>query len=138
MTTKSLTFSRIDSAKFFRTLNKRVNTYFKENNIKKTGNYKLWIKTIVMFSLFLTPYFLLLTLDMSPWIQLLLTVMMGIGMAGVGMNVMHDGNHGTFSSKGWVNRLMGSSIYILAGNVYNWKVQHNVLHHTYTLSLIHI
>ena len=27
---------------------------------------------------------------------------------------------------------MGSSIYILAGNVYNWKVQHNVLHHTYT------
>ena len=27
---------------------------------------------------------------------------------------------------------MGSSIYILAGNVYNWKVQHNVLHHTFT------
>jgi linoleoyl-CoA desaturase len=27
---------------------------------------------------------------------------------------------------------MGSSIYILAGNVYNWQVQHNVLHHTYT------
>ena len=27
---------------------------------------------------------------------------------------------------------MGSSIYILAGNVYNLKVQHNVLHHTYT------
>jgi linoleoyl-CoA desaturase len=27
---------------------------------------------------------------------------------------------------------MGSSIYILAGNVFNWKVQHNILHHTYT------
>ena len=27
---------------------------------------------------------------------------------------------------------MGSSIYFLAGNVFNWKVQHNVLHHTYT------
>jgi linoleoyl-CoA desaturase len=27
---------------------------------------------------------------------------------------------------------MGSSIYILAGNVFNWKVQHNVLHHTFT------
>src|SRR5690625_6851439 len=23
-------------------------------------------------------------------------------------------------------------MYILAGNVYNWQVQHNVLHHTYT------
>ena len=53
-------------------------------------------------------------------------------MAGVGMNVMHDGNHGSYSSKEWVNKLMGGSMYILAGNVYNWKVQHNVLHHTYT------
>ena len=53
-------------------------------------------------------------------------------MAGVGMNVMHDSNHESFSSKKWVNKVMGSSIYILAGNVYNWKVQHNVLHHSFT------
>ncbi len=32
---------------------------------------------------------------------------------------------------------MGGSIYILAGNVYNWQVQHNVLHHTYTNILGH-
>ena len=38
---KTINFSRIDKAKFFRTLNKRVNTYFKENNIKRTGNWKL-------------------------------------------------------------------------------------------------
>jgi linoleoyl-CoA desaturase len=25
---------------------------------------------------------------------------------------------------------MGGTIYILAGNVHNWQVQHNVLHHT--------
>lgn len=132
MTQQTLSFSRNDSAKFFRTLNKRVNDYFKDNNIKRTGNWQLWIKTVVMFSLFLTPYFLILTLDLPSWAMLLLTIVMGIGMAGVGMNVMHDGNHGAFSNKEWVNRLMGSSIYILAGNVYNWKVQHNVLHHTYT------
>jgi linoleoyl-CoA desaturase len=29
---------------------------------------------------------------------------------------------------------MGGSIYVLAGNVHNWQVQHNVLHHTYTNS----
>ena len=133
MTKQALSFSRKDSAKFFRTLNKRVNDYFKDNNIKRTGNWKIWVKTIVMFSLFLTPYFLILTIASIPgWAQLLLTVVMGIGMAGVGMNVMHDGNHGSFSNKEWINRLMGSSIYILAGNAYNWKVQHNVLHHTYT------
>jgi len=128
----SVKFSRVDSTKFFKTLNKRINDYFKEKKLKKTGNWKLYLKTIVMFSIFLTPYFLILTIDMSQWMQLLLTVVIGIGMAGVGMNVMHDGNHGSFSSKKWVNNLMGSSIYILAGNAFNWKVQHNVLHHTYT------
>ncbi len=125
-------FSRVDSVKFFKTLNKRVNNYFNENNIKKTGNWKLYLKTFIMFGIFLTPYFIILTIDMNQWLQLLLTIVIGIGMAGVGMNVMHDGNHGSYSTKKWVNNLMGGSIYILAGNVYNWKVQHNVLHHTYT------
>jgi len=128
----SIKFSRNDSANFFRTLNKRVNHYFKENNIKRTGNWKLYLKAVIMFSLYLVPYFLFLTLDMPTWTQVVLTFVMGIGLAGIGMNVMHDGNHGSFSSKKWVNKLMGSSIYILAGNVYNWQVQHNVLHHTYT------
>lgn len=132
MSTKSITFARGESAKFFRTLNKRVNSYFKENEISKSGNWKLHLKTVVMFSLYLTPYFLLLTLNLPTWAQLLSTIIMGIGMAGIGMNVMHDANHGSYSSKKWVNKLMGSSIYILAGNVYNWQVQHNVLHHTYT------
>ena len=132
MDSKTVRFSRKDSAQFFKTLNKRVNEYFKENHKKKTGDWRLHVKTIVMFALFLTPYFLILTLGLPNWANLLLTIVMGIGMAGVGMNVMHDGNHGSYSSKKWINKIMGGSIYILAGNVYNWQVQHNVLHHTYT------
>ena len=114
MLNKSLTFSRVDSAKFFKTLNGRVNEYFKSNNLKRTGNWQLWLKTIVMFLIFLVPYFLMMTIDLPGWVQILFTIVMGIGMAGVGMNVMHDGNHGSFSNKSWVNKMMGSSIY-------NWQ-----------------
>ncbi len=129
---QSIKFITRDKTNFFKTLNKKVNKYFKDNDIKKTGNWKLYTKAIIMFAIFIIPLVLLLTIDMPHWARLLLTVLIGIGMAGVGMNVMHDANHESFSSKKWVNKLMGSSIYILAGNVYNWKVQHNVLHHTYT------
>lgn len=131
---ETIKFSRNDPAKFFRTLNKRVNTYFKDNGIKRTGNWQLYIKAVIMFALYLVPYVLFYVYgnSLSGWLQLLLVVVMGVGMAGIGMNVMHDGNHGSFSSKKWVNKLMGSSIYILAGNRNNWRVQHNVLHHTYT------
>jgi linoleoyl-CoA desaturase len=132
MINKAISFSRIDKAKFFRTLNKRVNTYFKEHNIERTGNWKLYLKAVIMFAIFLVPLILILTVTMPQWALLVLTIVIGVGMAGVGMNVMHDSNHESFSSKKWVNKLMGSSIYILAGNVYNWKVQHNVLHHTFT------
>ena len=58
------TFSRTDKNQFFRTLNKRVNDYFKEHNIDKTGNWKLHLKTIILFTVFLAPYFIILTLDL--------------------------------------------------------------------------
>ena len=129
---KGIKFLTRDKTKFFRTVNKRVNNYFKDNNLRKTGNWKLYTKAIFMFALLITPLVLILTLDLPAWAQILCMILIGVGMAGVGMNVMHDANHESFSSKKWVNKLMGSSIYILAGNDYNWKVQHNVLHHTYT------
>jgi linoleoyl-CoA desaturase len=126
------TFAKQDNLKFFRTLNSRVNNYFKENNIPKTGNWKIHLKTVILFTVFLAPYFLILTLTLPFWGHLLLTFVMGVGMAGIGMNVMHDANHGSYSTKSWVNKFMGGTIYVLAGNVHNWQVQHNVLHHTYT------
>ena len=129
---KHVRFSRKDPKKFFQTLNSRVNTYFKQNNRVKTGNWRLHLKSIIMFGLLTVPYFLILLSDFSPWIKLLLTIVMGVGVAGVGMNIMHDGNHGAYSRYPWVNKLMGASIYLLAGNVHNWKVQHNILHHTFT------
>ena len=71
MKKQTLSFSRTDSAKFFRTLNKRVNDYFKENNIKRTGNWKLYIKAVVMFTLLLGPLVLILTVNLPAWAQIL-------------------------------------------------------------------
>ena len=132
MDSKNIRFERKNSSDFFRILNTRVNHYFKQKNIRKTGNWKIWVKTFVMFSLLITPYVIISIFTIPGWTQVLFSIIMGIGLAGVGMNVMHDAIHDSLSSKKWVNRLMGSSIYLLAGNRYNWQVQHNILHHTYT------
>ena len=58
--------------------------------------------------------------------------MMGIGMAGIGMSVMHDANHGAYSKNKNINKFFGFFITFLGGSYINWKIQHNVLHHTYT------
>jgi linoleoyl-CoA desaturase len=45
---------------------------------------------------------------------------------------MHDAVHGSFSKKKWLNRLFGSTMYGIGGSTFNWKIQHNIMHHTYT------
>ena len=57
---------------------------------------------------------------------------MGFGMAGIGMSVMHDANHGSYSKSKTVNLIMGYLIHFIGGSATNWKLQHNVLHHSYT------
>ena len=57
---------------------------------------------------------------------------MGFGMAGIGLAIMHDANHGAYSKNDTVNKFFGGLIKFLGGSETNWKIQHNVLHHTYT------
>ncbi len=117
---------------FATALRKNVNEYFREKGINKSGNAKMVVKSIVMISLFLAPFVVILTVPLAGWVIFPLSVMMGIGMAGIGMSVMHDAVHGSISKKGWLNTLLGNTLYMLGGNVFNWKVQHNIMHHTFT------
>lgn len=130
-TVKFTSHNKIDK-QFVVTLRKNVNDYFKENNISTKANTTMVIKTIVLVSLYIVPYILVLSISMSSWLALGLSLLMGIGIAGVGMGVMHDACHGAYSKKHWVNNLLSGSLYLLGSNVLNWKIQHNVLHHTYT------
>jgi linoleoyl-CoA desaturase len=68
----------------------------------------------------------------NTWLMLLLSAVMGFGMAGIGLAIMHDANHGSFSKYAWVNKVMSYSMEILGGNGLNWRIQHNVLHHSFT------
>ena len=50
-----------------------------------------------MMAIYIVPYVLILTLNLSSPIVLLLWDIIGFGMAGIGMSVMHDGNHNAYS-----------------------------------------
>ncbi len=125
-------FSNNDPNQFFSTLKKRVDNYFKEHQLDKQANQQMVIKSIAMLSIYLLPYFLILTGFFSIWAMLGLVIVMALGKAGIGMSVMHDANHGAYSAKSWLNNLMSSTFYLLGGSPAIWRVQHNVLHHTYT------
>ena len=86
-----------------------------------------------MFLLYFVPYTLIISgIVDAPLLLLLLVVIMSIGLSGIGLSVMHDANHGAYSKRKWVNSLLGYSLNLVGASAFNWKIQHNVLHHTFT------
>ncbi|GGG47822.1 fatty acid desaturase family protein [Bizionia arctica] len=126
-------FSRVTDKDFSKTLRRRVNQYFKDNNISKKGNANMVVKTIVMSSLFFGPLILLSTgFVTSTWLLFTCYIICGFGMSGIGMGVMHDALHGSYSKHRIVNKLLGYTFNLIGANAEIWKIQHNVLHHSYT------
>lgn len=131
-TMRTINFTGSDQGDFYKALRKKVNTYFKSNNISRHANANMVIKTIFMLSLYIVPFILLNTIISVGWVALIMWALMGFGLAGIGLSIMHDANHGAYSSNAKVNRFIGYSLMILGGSDVNWRIQHNVLHHTYT------
>ena len=125
-------FVERDNDDFYKELRKRVTHYFKENNISKYANVNMVLKTIFMISLYLVPFLLILTYLETTWLIVLMWVVMGFGMAGIGLSIMHDANHSAYSKNKYVNMVLGKLILLVGGSDVNWRIQHNVLHNKYT------
>ncbi len=117
---------------FGTTVRARVHQHFKETGTNTKADARLITKVIVLMTMFLAPLVVILVLPMSAWVALALVLLMGAGMAGVGMAVMHDGLHGASSTKPWVNNVLGGTMYVLGSDAFTWKIQHNGAHHTHT------
>ena len=129
---KAITFAATHRD-FSATLNKRVNEYFKNSRISRHANTEMVVKTICMFAAYFTPYLLVVTgVITGTWPMLLALLIMSLGLAGIGLSVMHDANHGAYAKKNWINTVIGYSLNLIGANAFNWKMQHNVLHHTFT------
>ncbi len=126
------TFSKTPPV-FFQRLREVTEAYFKENNLRKTGDGRLYWKTGILMTALVSLYVVLVFFTPSNgWVSLGLCSLLGVVVASIGFNVMHDGAHGSYSRRKWVNEMMGHSLNMLGGSVYFWKQKHNVNHHTFT------
>jgi linoleoyl-CoA desaturase len=91
------------------------------------------VKTAVMLGVYFVPLIIIGSGAVTevPWLFGLYLIS-GVGMAGIGMGVMHDAIHGSYSGNKKVNTYLGYTMNLIGANAAVWKIQHNVLHHTYT------
>lgn len=122
----------LPASTFHSDLKERTKAYFVENNLSQTGNLSLYIKALILVFSFVGLYVHLVFFTPVWFLALAETILLGVITAGIGFNVMHDGAHGSFSRKAWVNELAGITINFLGANVFMWKTKHNVAHHSFT------
>jgi len=126
-----VTFNNKNSV-FYNVLKSEVEKYFQQKQIKKTGNWRLFIKTGVLIPVAFLLYLSLLFIHMPVALAIFLCAVLGFVLASIGFNVMHDACHGSFSSRKWVNNLFGYTLNALGGTEFFWRQKHNIIHHTYT------
>jgi linoleoyl-CoA desaturase len=126
-------FSSKINPNFISELRQEVDAYFERNHISKFGNFNMAIKSVFMIALYFLPYFFMEFGIVDSIVGIAICwILMGVGMAGVGMVLMHDANHGTYSNNTKTNKLFEKSLYLLGGFPLTWQIQHNTLHHGYT------
>jgi linoleoyl-CoA desaturase len=125
-------FNKTKDPDFITELREEVNNYFTKNHISPHANAAMVLKTITILAITFGSYALILTNWFAPWQMLLLAIIMGLGVAGIGFSIQHDANHGAYSSNPTINKILGLTLNLIGGNAFTWKVQHNILHHTYT------
>ncbi len=133
----SVKFTDNEKSMFFATLKQRVDEYFANHNISKNANTTMVVKSVVLLLMYFVPFILITAVQPSFAIMSILWFIMGLGLAGIGMSIMHDANHNAYSKNKNINYIMGHTLNLVGGSVFNWKLQHNILHHTYT-NIAHI
>jgi linoleoyl-CoA desaturase len=117
---------------FFNTLKAKVDLYFSENSLERTGENKLYLKSGIQVLSAVFLYTTLVFFTPTVWVSVLLSVLLGLNLAALGFNIMHEGGHQSFSKYSWLNSVAAYFLNALGGVTHFWKIKHNINHHTHT------
>lgn len=126
-------FSDKSKSHFELTLKQRVNQYFKDSKQDKTSGKLMLLKTFLIFIFYSALYLIIISGVIPNYkVLLFLSILLGVGQAIVGMNIMHDFVHGTYKVNKLCDFLLKTTVVLIGVNSFIWKIEHNVIHHSFT------
>lgn len=117
---------------FSRELKARSDAYFDGPGGRRRDLPRMYLKTLVILTWLVSSWALLVFAATTWWQGVLAAMSLGLAIAGVGMAIQHDANHGGYSTHPWVNRAMGFTLDVMGVCGFIWKQKHNIIHHTFT------
>lgn len=107
-----------------------MDAYFSKNGLQPQYAPGMRTKTFVIFAWLIGSYLYALLFATTGWQVVLASMSIGLAMAGIGFNVMHDGGHKGYSPRPVVNALMAGSLDFIGASSYIWSWKHNIFHHS--------
>lgn len=124
---KNIKFKKSDQ-EFKKELFNRVNQYFVENKLNKTGNKLLYWKSGLLLTTYVFIYLLLL-ISANTIAMYFCFMALGVLTIFVALNIGHDAAHHTFSENKKHNNLLLYSFDFLGASGYMWRLKHVHSHH---------
>jgi linoleoyl-CoA desaturase len=97
--------------------------------IPKGGGLTHGLKSLAILGWAVGSYLFLIFVAAAPWQVLLGTLSLGLAVAGVGFNIMHDGGHESISRSRLGNKLAAMSLDLVGASSYMWARKHYLHHH---------
>lgn len=117
---------------FTRDLESAATAYFEGEGRSRRDSPRFYVKSVVMLSWFVGSWVLLVFGATTAVEATFAAISLGLSIAGIGMSVQHDGNHGASSKYGSMNRVFGSTLDVMGVSSFIWQHKHNLCHHTFT------
>jgi linoleoyl-CoA desaturase len=121
----------LESGPFHQDLKARVEQYLEASGRSARDLPGMYLKTAVILGWFGASYAWLVFGATNVWGVVAGCVSLGLATAGIGFSIQHDANHGSYSSRRSVNRLLGWTLDIVGGSSYVWGWKHNIFHHSH-------
>eukprot|EP01114_Cavostelium_apophysatum_P022584 TRINITY_DN821_c0_g1_i1.p1 TRINITY_DN821_c0_g1~~TRINITY_DN821_c0_g1_i1.p1 ORF type:complete len:459 (+),score=74.33 TRINITY_DN821_c0_g1_i1:221-1597(+) len=108
---------------FYSTLKQRVEACQKQKDLN-TSSKEMILKSVLLLVLWFVFYYLTVKTG-----NFVIALIWGFWHGHIGIQIGHDGNHGSFSKVKWIQALAKSSMDLMGASSINWEMQHNVGHH---------
>ncbi|EFC47525.1 predicted protein [Naegleria gruberi] len=122
-----------DQTNFYLECRAQVDQYLKDNNLTARDVPQMYLKMILSLCIWFILYLGTFYYFESKLLSFVVAIVWGWSNANIGVNMMHDANHSSFSNHPTINRVVAVVCFdILGGSSYVWKMIHSVGHHVNT------
>ena len=125
-------FKRRKKPDFFTVLKKRVDRYFEKEGVSPYANGVMRAKSALIIGAYLALLGAIYSDVFRGGALILLYMCLGFVAALNGLNIAHDANHGSYSRRPAINRLLASLWDLSGPSSLVWRYSHNLQHHIYT------